>query len=53
MVPTNHRNLIAMTGYGENSGYVQVMGENPCGRGGAKIIYVTHATNGGGSGNIP
>ncbi|WP_298760088.1 M57 family metalloprotease [uncultured Psychroserpens sp.] len=50
MQPTDHRNLTAMTGYGQNAGYVQVMGENPCGRGGAKIIYVTHATSGGGGG---
>ncbi|WP_298903524.1 M57 family metalloprotease [uncultured Psychroserpens sp.] len=50
MQPTDHRNLTAMTGYGQNAGYVQVMGNNPCGRGGAKIIYVTHATSGGGGG---
>jgi len=53
MSPTNHRNLTAMTGYAGNSGYVQVMGVNECGCGGAKILYVQHGNGGSGGGGIP
>ena len=52
MIPTNHRNLTAMTGYGGNSGYVQVMGVNECGCGGAKILYVQHGNGGPGGGGM-
>ncbi|SED15423.1 Por secretion system C-terminal sorting domain-containing protein [Tenacibaculum sp. MAR_2009_124] len=50
MAPTNHRNLTAMTGYARNSGLVQLMGNNRCGRGGAKYLRVSHASSGGGGG---
>lgn len=56
MTPTNHRNLTAMTGYGRNSGYVQVMGVNECGCGGAQILNVQHGNGGDdprGGGGIP
>ena len=53
MAPTNHRNLTAMTGYAGNSGYVQVMGVNKCGCGGAKILYVEHNNGDPGGGGIP
>ncbi|MEM9679163.1 MAG: T9SS type A sorting domain-containing protein [Bacteroidota bacterium] len=48
MAPTNHRNLTAMTGYAGNAGYVQVMGVNECGCGGARIMWVEHSSSGGG-----
>jgi len=48
MAPTTGKNLTAMTGYGQNAGLVQVMGENSCGSGGAKTLYVQHGSGGGG-----
>jgi hypothetical protein len=53
MATTTGRQLTAMTGYAENSGYVQVMGVNECGRGGAKILFVQHGNGGVGGGAIP
>lgn len=54
MCPNNTRfNSHVFTGYGENSGYVQVMGVNKCGVGGAQYIQVSHDNNGGGSGPLP
>lgn len=53
MSPTNGRYLRAMTGYARNSGYVQVMGVNECGCGGAKILYVQHGNGGPRGGGIP
>ena len=42
------------TGYAENEGYVQLMGVNECGKGGAKTLYVRHAKDGElGEGGIP
>ncbi len=43
------------TGYAQNAGYVQVMGQNDCGTGGAKLLYVQHQSSGGGGpgGGIP
>lgn len=51
--PGNTGNARAVTGYTKKSGYVQVMGKNACGTGGAKLLYVQHATSGGGGGGIP
>jgi hypothetical protein len=48
MAPTTGVNLTAMTGYGQNAGLVQVMGENSCGCSGAKTLYVQHGSGGGG-----
>ncbi|WP_299892077.1 T9SS type A sorting domain-containing protein [uncultured Lacinutrix sp.] len=42
MVPTTGRYLTPMTGHGQNPGYVQVMGVNSCGIGGAKVLFVSH-----------
>jgi hypothetical protein len=42
--------ISVFTGLGQINGYVQVMGKNQCGCGGAKFIYVSH---GGSGGNIP
>jgi len=54
MWPNNTRiNSHVFTGYGEHSGYVQVMGVNKCGVGGAQFIQVSHDNNGGGSGPLP
>lgn len=54
MWPNNTRfNSHVFTGYGEHSGYVQVMGVNKCGVGGVQYIPVSHDTNGGGSGPLP
>ena len=36
------------TGYDKNAGYVQLIGKNQCGTGGAKLLYVQHASRGGG-----
>jgi hypothetical protein len=46
--PGNIRSITAFTGFAKNSGYVQVMGRNACGTGGARMVYVTHSTSGGG-----
>ncbi|MEZ4796224.1 MAG: T9SS type A sorting domain-containing protein [Flavobacteriaceae bacterium] len=48
MLPTTSNYITAMTGYGGNNGWVQVRGENNCGVGGVKKIWVTHDSNGGG-----
>jgi Secretion system C-terminal sorting domain/PKD-like domain len=40
--------ITSFTGYGGNSGYVQVWGKNTCGNGGAKYILVNFSTTGGG-----
>jgi hypothetical protein len=54
MWPNNTRfNSHVFTGYGEHSGYVQVMGVNKCGIGPAQYIQVSHDNNGGGSGPLP
>jgi len=37
------------TGYAGTSGAIQVMGENSCGCGGARIMSVSHGTGGGGA----
>lgn len=52
MTKTTDYNLTAFTGYSKKAGYVQLMGNNKCGNGGAKKIYVTHSSRGG-SGGIP
>lgn len=52
MTKTSGYNLTAFTGYSKKAGYVQLMGNNKCGNGGAKKIYVTHSSRGG-SGGIP
>jgi len=39
------------SGYAGNNGYVQVMGKNECGLGGARILSVSHSSSGGG--NMP
>ncbi len=47
-------NSSIMTGYGENAGYVQLMGVNECGPGGAIILSVEHAPcEGPDCGDIP
>tara|TARA_R110002073_G_scaffold161723_3_gene317376 strand:+ start:24836 stop:28015 length:3180 start_codon:yes stop_codon:yes gene_type:complete len=48
--PGNTNIARAFTGYAKNAGYVQVMGENACGKGGARLLYVQHASTGGGGG---
>lgn len=45
---TTGRYLTAFTGYGKISGLVQVWGKNKCGNGGARIMRVSHGSNGGG-----
>ncbi len=47
--PGTSRYAKAFTGYAKTNGYVQVMGRNACGTGGAKLLYVTHGSGGGGS----
>jgi hypothetical protein len=37
------------TGYAQNSGYIQVMGKNECGFGGANMLQVSHGGGGGGA----
>lgn len=48
LAPGNTTDLKAFTGYGGNNGYVQVMGRNACGTGGARLLYVTNGSGGGG-----
>jgi hypothetical protein len=50
--PGNTTTARTFTGYAQNAGYVQVMGQNDCGTGGAKLLYVQHQSSGGG-GAIP
>jgi subtilisin family serine protease len=47
--PGNTRYAKAFTGYAKTNGYVQVMGVNACGTGGAKLLYVSHDSGGGGA----
>ena len=47
---TIHSQLLAYTGIDGNSGYVQLMGVNDCGTGGAKILWVEHSGVLGGPG---
>ncbi len=47
MTPTTGTSLQAFTGYSKKAGYVQIMGVNACGAGGAKLLYVQHGGNGG------
>lgn len=49
MQATSSRSVSAYTGAQGASGYVQIMGVNQCGTGGAKMMAVTHASSGGGS----
>ncbi|MCF6295448.1 MAG: T9SS type A sorting domain-containing protein [Flavobacteriaceae bacterium] len=46
--PGNTTTARTFTGYAQNAGYVQVMGQNDCGSGGAKLLYVQHQNSGGG-----
>ena len=46
--PGNTTTARTFTGYAQNAGYVQVMGQNDCGTGGAKLLYVQHQSSGGG-----
>lgn len=48
--PGNTAIAQTFTGFAKNAGYVQVMGENACGKGGAKLLYVQHQSSGGGGG---
>ncbi|GAA6138048.1 hypothetical protein NBRC116583_17950 [Arenicella sp. 4NH20-0111] len=48
MQATSGRSVSAYTGTQGRSGYVQIMGVNQCGTGGAKMMEVTHASSGGG-----
>ncbi|MCF6223438.1 MAG: T9SS type A sorting domain-containing protein [Flavobacteriaceae bacterium] len=49
LLATSTSNAItSFTGYGGNSGYVQVWGKNTCGNGGAKYISVNFSNTGGG-----
>jgi hypothetical protein len=51
---TYYNNANVFTGYAKNNGYVQLMGVNNCGRGGARMLYVKHAEDGElGEGGIP
>lgn len=48
LAPGNSSSAQAFTGYAKNAGYVQAMGTNDCGKGGAKLLYVQHGSGGGG-----
>lgn len=51
---TNYDVANVFTGYAKNEGYIQLMGVNECGRGGARTLYVRHAEDGEmGGGGIP
>jgi len=49
----NSSAISSVTGYSGTSGFVQVWGENNCGTGSAKKIYVTHTGSGSGGGQFP
>ncbi len=54
MHPNTSRNANVFTGYGENSGFVQLMGVNSCGAGAAVSLAVEHGNcSGPGCGGIP
>jgi len=54
MYPNNTRfNSHVFTGYGENNGYVQLMGVNKCNVGPAIYLEVVHEGSGGGGGPLP
>ncbi|HPF10888.1 MAG TPA: hypothetical protein PKW08_02160 [Flavobacteriaceae bacterium] len=51
--PNAGKSTSVFTGNAGNNGYVQLMGKNECGLGGAKILSVVHGAGGGGQNQLP